>query len=191
MLSPPTHQSGPARRPPSGLPAAVQVHATVTRTAGDADEFEACAQNSTVTGSSSVVPSPPTHQPSTPQTHHIDDTRTGHSVVVEELGDARTQNSSFNPRDVVKNDAVWSTVEALQLMDDTSASQHNFLDILQFGKNLYKRGLEASYTHSMSEVTLDDVDLMWPKTWQGAMKLLTDEGYQATKIPRYKEIFER
>ena len=145
MLSPPTHQSGPAQ-PHSGLPA-VQAHATVTRTAGDVDEFEACAQNSTVTGSSSVVPSPPTHQPSSPQTHHIDDdTRTGHSVVVGELGDACTQNSSFNPRDVVKNDAVWSTVEALQLMDDTSASQHNFLDILQFGKNLYKRGLEASYT---------------------------------------------
>lgn len=85
---------------------------------------------------------------------------------------------TWTHRDVVHNDLIWSIVESLQLMDETNSSQQNFVDILQFGKDLYKRGLRVAPS---SEISEEEVDGIWPKTWQGAMKLLEEEGYEHHK----------
>ena len=48
---------------------------------------------------------------------------------------------AVTPKDAFTSDVVWSVVEALQFMEDTNASQHDFQNMMKFGKHLYKRGM--------------------------------------------------
>ena len=42
----------------------------------------------------------------------------------------------------------------------------------------YKKGLLINENSCSSRVLLEEVDSTWPKNWQGAMKLVTDAGYE-------------
>ncbi len=92
-----------------------------------------------------------------------------------------TTASSVTTEDIIASDLVWSIVEAMQLVEDTNSSQHDFLATLHFGKHLYKRGLSVSSESGANEELKEKVDSLWPNTWQGAMKLMQQAGYQPPK----------
>ena len=55
-------------------------------------------------------------------------------------------------------------MKAMALTEEMHGSQQNFLQILEYGKELYSRG-DASLTKH------------WPTSWQAAIRLLKDRGY--------------
>jgi len=65
----------------------------------------------------------------------------------------------------VKSDVVNAVVQALQLTEEVNASQHHFMQILQYRKNLYCKS-NSRYEN------------LWPHSWQSAIKMLEDQGYK-------------
>ena len=68
----------------------------------------------------------------------------------------------------MNNDILEAVLKAMILMDKVSGSQKNFLEILQYGKDLYYKRHEGPHA-------VDN----WPTTWQAAMKLLLQTGYKS------------
>ena len=65
----------------------------------------------------------------------------------------------------MKNDVIDAVLKALELADEVNASQLHFLQILQYGKELYCKG-DSGFEN------------LWPRSWQSAMKMLEDQGYK-------------
>ncbi len=83
-------------------------------------------------------------------------------------------NCSRKVADIVAGDIVSSIVDAMKLVDEMDCSQNHFMHILQFGKQLYERGLKL---HSAESSEVEDMESLWPKSWQNALKLLNEAGY--------------
>ena len=63
-------------------------------------------------------------------------------------------------------DVISGVLKAFQLAEELNTSQQ-FINILQFGKEQYHKGTNgARFEH------------LWPQSWQSAVKLLENEGYQ-------------
>ena len=69
---------------------------------------------------------------------------------------------------MVKNDIIKAVTKAFQLNDDVNGSQQNLLNILEYGKELYCKG----------DLLLQE---QWPKTWQGCVHLIEQNGYKGPK----------
>lgn len=65
----------------------------------------------------------------------------------------------------VKSDVIDAVLKALELAGEVNASQHHFIQILQYGKELYCKGNPG-------------FENLWPQSWQSAIKLLEDQGYK-------------
>ena len=65
----------------------------------------------------------------------------------------------------MKNDVIDAVLKALELADEVNASQQHFLQILQYGKELYYKGNSG-------------FENLWPQSWQSAIKILEDQGYK-------------
>ena len=63
----------------------------------------------------------------------------------------------------IKNDVIKAVTKAF-ILDDINGLHHNFLSILEYGKELYCKG------DSMLQE-------QWPTSWQGALHLLKETGY--------------
>lgn len=68
----------------------------------------------------------------------------------------------------VTNDIIKAVFKAMQINDEVCGSQQNFLSILQYGKELYCKGDSA-------------LQELWPSTWQGALRLMENNGYRSPK----------
>ena len=64
----------------------------------------------------------------------------------------------------MKSDVVNAVVKAFQLAEEVNASQQHFMQILQYGKELYHKGN-------------CEFENLWPRSWQSAIKMLEGEGY--------------
>ena len=67
----------------------------------------------------------------------------------------------------VKMDVMNAVLKAFQLAEEMDASQQNFLKILQYGKEQYCKGTAGAR-----------FEYLWPQSWQSAIKMLADQGYQ-------------
>ena len=67
----------------------------------------------------------------------------------------------------VKMDVMNAVLKAFQVVEEMDASQRNFLQILQYGKEQYCKGTAGAR-----------FEYLWPQSWQSAIKMLTDQGYQ-------------
>lgn len=65
----------------------------------------------------------------------------------------------------VKNDIVNAVVKALQLAEEVNSSQHHFMQILQYRKELYCKGNSV-------------LESLWPQSWKSTMKMIEDQGYK-------------
>ena len=64
-------------------------------------------------------------------------------------------------------DVMNAVLKAFQLAEEMDASQQNFLQILQYGKEQYCKGTAGAR-----------FEYLWPQSWQSAIKMLEDQGYQ-------------
>lgn len=69
---------------------------------------------------------------------------------------------------------VKAVLEALQIMENTKASQKNFEEILNYGKQLFCEGLGEFCDQ-------DVVDCVWPNSWSAAQEILKRVGYEDPK----------
>lgn len=100
--------------------------------------------------------------------YHIDYT----CRVDKEFDDAHAQeNLCQNP---LKKLVCKAVLDALKIKHTSGVSVKTFEEILQYGKNM----LLASQS---SEVDLDVLSTLWPKTWNEVQKLLKDNGYEGVK----------
>ena len=60
-----------------------------------------------------------------------------------------------------------AVLKVFQLAEEMDASQQNFLQILQYGKEQYCKGTAGAR-----------FEYLWPQSWQSAIKMLEDQGYQ-------------
>ena len=99
--------------------------------------------------------------------------------VEEEEGEASCASNyslaAQTPLNDLEDDMVWSVVQAIQLADNINASQQQFVDMLQFGQESYKKGLLIS---NSTRILPEEVNSVWPNNWHGAMKVITDAGYE-------------
>ena len=68
----------------------------------------------------------------------------------------------------IKNDVMIAVVKAFQIAEEMDASQNNFLQILEYGKEQYYRGFSESM----------NFDYLWPKSWQSAIAMIEKLGYR-------------
>ena len=67
-----------------------------------------------------------------------------------------------------QNDILEAVLKAMQITEEMGGSQSSFLQILQYGKDLY-------YKNHIDNVNRQK---KWPSTWQSAIKLLEEHGYK-------------
>ena len=65
----------------------------------------------------------------------------------------------------LQNDILVAVLRAFQLMEETNASHKSFMNILNFGRDLYCKG---------------DPDIIkrWPNSWSMSLDLLKENGYK-------------
>ena len=78
------------------------------------------------------------------------------------------------PTNCLDKTIVKAVVKAMQIMENTKASQNSFQDILDFGKELFCEGLGE-------ECDMDFVNSVWPSSWEEAQVVLRREGYENPK----------
>ena len=69
-----------------------------------------------------------------------------------------------------KQEVIKAVLNAVSLNEEVNGSQHHFMSILDYGKNLYCNGANDS---SLKEY--------WPSSWQSSIQLLKDNGYKDPK----------
>ncbi len=95
----------------------------------------------------------------------------------QEESDGHTGCGDRNKDNGAEGDIIWSNIEAMQLVEEMDASQHNFMQILSFGKQLYERGCQVHGTPAGSGCEQESSESMWPQSWQSALKILQEAGY--------------
>lgn len=100
--------------------------------------------------------------------------------VDRESGCTGSSSATVSARDTVTNDIVWSILEGMQMMEEANTSQQDFLQMMRFGKHLYKRGVSIAGLESSTEL-MEIVDSLWPDTWQEALKMMKKAGYEPPK----------
>ena len=68
----------------------------------------------------------------------------------------------------IENDILVAVLRAFQLTEEANGSQKSFMDILNFGRDMYCKG---------------DADILkkWPKSWSACMAILKEKGYKDPK----------
>lgn len=89
------------------------------------------------------------------------------------MGSSAGEDDEISPNRVEKA-MVKAVLKAMQIIENTKASQHNFEDILDFGKELFCEGLGE-------ECDLDIVNAVWPSSWEDAQIILRRVGYENPK----------
>ncbi len=95
----------------------------------------------------------------------------------QEESNGHTGCGDHNEDNGAEGDIIWSIIEAMQLVE-MDASQHNFMQILSFGKQLYERGCQVHGTPAGSGCEQESSESMWPQSWQSALKVLQEAGYR-------------
>ena len=67
-----------------------------------------------------------------------------------------------------QTDILEAVLKAMQMTEEMGGSQSNFLQILNYGKDLY-------YKNSTNSVNSQK---KWPSTWQSAIRMLEEHGYK-------------
>ena len=86
---------------------------------------------------------------------------------IPDAQDATCSQMCFNPTSSssgVQSDVAQAVIKAMELNEEVKGSQKSFLNILQFGKELYCKG----------DTLLEE---QWPKTWHASIQLLQRYGY--------------
>ena len=69
-----------------------------------------------------------------------------------ESGCTGSNSATVSARDTVTNDIVWSILEGMQMMEEANTSQQYILQMMRFGKHLYKRGVSIAGLESSTEL---------------------------------------
>ena len=100
---------------------------------------------------------------------------------LEEISDSIDSSNKNNldehddiPTNCLDKTIVKAVVKAMQIMENTKASQNSFQDILDFGKESFCEGLGE-------ECDMDIVNSVWPSSWEEAQVVLRREGYENPK----------
>ena len=78
------------------------------------------------------------------------------------------------PTNCLDKTIVKAVVKAMQIMENTKASQNSFQDILDFEKELFCEGLGE-------ECDMDIDNSVWPSSWEEAQVVLCRVGYKNPK----------
>lgn len=95
-------------------------------------------------------------------------------AIIDEMGEAATIEADVEDNLNLDHFIVKAVLKALQIMEDTNASQKNFEDILNYGKQLFCEGLGESCDKDL-------VDSVWPNSWSEAQEILRKVGYEDPK----------
>ena len=109
-------------------------------------------------------------------TRHSDDNNISGIVDISQLSStvcSQTRSEISNQDELcasknLEDDILKAILRAFGLMDETNVSQKSFMNILNYGKDLY---CEASKGN-------EEITKQWPKSWSACMAILKENGYK-------------
>jgi hypothetical protein len=84
---------------------------------------------------------------------------------------SHTEDNGGGAENDMKSDLIEAIIKAMMINDDVNGSRQSFMNILNYGKDLYLKG----------KADRMELEQMWPKSWQNAIHLLEKEGYKNPK----------
>ena len=108
-------------------------------------------------------------------TRHSDDNNISGTMDISQLytvcSQTRSEISNQDELCASKNledDILKAVLIAFELMDETNASQKSFMNILNYGRDLYCKASEGN----------EEITKQWPKSWSACMAILKENGYK-------------